>query len=338
MTRGIILPAAAISATLLASGASLQGQDDPLPSWNDTAPKKAIVAFVEKVTKEGSPDFVPLSERIATFDNDGTLWAEQPIYFQFAFAIDRVKTLAPQHPEWKKQQPFAAVLSGDKEALVASGQKGLMQIMAVSHSGMSTEEFAKLVAQWFATARHPRFNRPYTDLVYQPMLELLAYLRANGFKTFVVSGGGVEFMRVFTDKSYGIPPEQIVGSSAVTKYQFAANGKPELLREAKVLFIDDGPGKAEGINTFIGRRPIFAFGNSDGDQQMLEWTAAGNGSRFMGLVHHTDADREWAYDRKSHIGKLDKALDEANAKGWTVVSMKDDWKRVFAFETSGNKP
>jgi len=318
---------ALVSVLLLAVG-PLYAQD-PLPSWNDTAPKKAIVDFVEKVTKEGLPDFVPPSERIATFDNDGTLWAEQPIYFQFAFAIDRVKALAPRHPEWKKQQHFAAVLSGDKEALVASGQKGLMQIMAVSHSGMSTEKFARIVAQWFATARHPRFNRPYTDLVYQPMLELLTYLRANGFKTFIVSGGGVEFMRVFTDKSYGIPPEQIVGSSAVTKYQFAPDGKPELLREAKVLFIDDGPGKAEGINTFIGRRPIFAFGNSDGDQQMLEWTAAGNGPRFMGLVHHTDAEREWAYDRKSHIGKLDKAWDEAVAKDWTVVSMKDDWKTIF---------
>jgi phosphoglycolate phosphatase-like HAD superfamily hydrolase len=301
---------------------------DPLPSWNETAPKKAIVAFVEKVTKEGS-DFVPAPERIAVFDNDGTLWAEQPIYFQFAFAIDRVKALAAQHPEWKKEQPFAAAISGNNKALVASGQKGLMQIMAVSHSGMSTEEFARIVAQWFATARHPRFNGLYTELVYQPMLELLAYLRANGFKTFIVSGGGVEFMRVFTDKSYGIPPEQIVGSSAGTKYRFAADGKPELLREAKVLFIDDGPGKAEGINTFIGRRPIFAFGNSDGDQQMLEWTAAGNGSRFVGLVHHDDAEREWAYDRKSHIGRLDNAWDEAKAKGWTVVSMKEDWKAIF---------
>jgi phosphoglycolate phosphatase-like HAD superfamily hydrolase len=307
---------------------SLQAQD-PLPSWNDTAPKKAVVAFVEKVTKEGSPDFVPVAERIATFDNDGTLWAEQPIYFQFAFAIDRVKALAPQHPEWKKQQPFAAALSGDKNALIASGQKGLMQIMAVSHSGMSTEEFARIVTKWFETARHPRFNRPYTDLVYQPMLELLAYLRTNGFKTFIVSGGGVEFIRVFADKSYGIPPEQVVGSSAVTKYQFAADGKPELFREAKILFIDDGPGKAEGINTFIGRRPIMAFGNSDGDQQMLEWTAAGANARFELIVHHDNAEREWAYDRKSHIGKLDKAWDEATAKGWTVVSMKDDWKTIF---------
>jgi phosphoglycolate phosphatase-like HAD superfamily hydrolase len=262
MIRGIILPAAAIGAVLLGAGASLQEQGDQLPSWNDTAPKKAIVAFIEKVTKEGSPDFVPPAERIATFDNDGTLWAEQPIYFQFAFAIDRVKALAPQHPEWKKQQPFAAVLSGDKEALVASGQKGLMQIMAVSHSGMSTEEFARIVAQWFATARHPRFNRPYTDLVYQPMLELLTYLRANGFKTFIVSGGGVEFMRVFTDKSYGIPPEQIVGSSAVTKYQFAPDGKPELLREAKVLFIDDGPGKPNILVIFgddIGQTNVSAY-------------------------------------------------------------------------------
>jgi len=316
-----------VSTIILAVG-SLHAQD-PLPSWNDAAPKKAIVAFVERVTKEGSPDFVQPNERIATFDNDGTLWAEQPMYFQFLFAIDRVKALASQHPEWKKQQPFAAVLSGDKKALLASGQKGLMQIMAVSHSGMSTEEFARIVAQWFGTARHPRFNRTYTKLVYQPMLELLAYLRANGFKTFVVSGGGAEFMRAFASDAYGIPPEQVVGSSAVTKYQFATDGKPELLREAKVLFIDDGTGKAEGINTFIGRRPVFAFGNSDGDKQMLEWTAAGNGPRFMGLVHHDDAEREWAYDRKSEVGKLDKAWDEAIAKGWIVLSMKDDWKTIF---------
>ena len=229
MIRGIIFPAAAIGAVLLGSGASLQGQGDPLPSWNDTAPKKAIVAFVEKVTKEGSPDFVRPEERIATFDNDGTLWAEQPIYFQFAFAIDRVKALAPQHPEWKKQQPFAAVLSGDKEALVASGQKGLMQIMAVSHSGMSTEEFARIVAQWFATARHPRFNRLYTDLVYQPMLELLAYLRANGFKTFIASGGGIDFMRVFAERVYGVPPEQVIGSSGKLNFELR-DGKPVLMK------------------------------------------------------------------------------------------------------------
>ena len=317
-----------LSVAVLGATTIIRAQE-PLPSWNDTAPKKAIVAFVEQVTKEGSPEFVPVEQRIATFDNDGTLWAEQPIYFQFAFAIDRIKALAASHPEWKNEQPFAAALSGDKKALIASGQKGLMTIMAVSHSGMTTEAFTKIVAQWFETARHPRFNRLYTDLVYQPMLELLAYLRANGFKTFIVSGGGVEFMRVFAEKSYGIPPEQVVGSSAVTKYRFGADGKPELLRESKILFIDDGPGKAEGINTFIGRRPILAFGNSDGDQQMLEWTAAGNGARVCLIVHHDDAEREWAYDRKSQIGHLDKAWDEAKAKGWTVVSMKDDWKTIF---------
>jgi phosphoglycolate phosphatase-like HAD superfamily hydrolase len=318
-----------IVAVFMTGLSTIARAQDPLPSWNDTAPKKAIVAFVEKVTKEGSADSVPVEQRIATFDNDGTLWAEQPIYFQFAFAIDRIKALAPSHAEWKNKQPFAAVISGDKEALIASGQKGLMEIMAVSHSGMTTEEFAKIVAQWFETARHPRFKRPYSDLVYQPMLELLGYLRANKFKTFIVSGGGVEFMRVFAEKSYGIPPEQVVGSSAVTKYRFDADGKPELLRESKILFIDDGPGKAEGINTFIGRRPILAFGNSDGDQQMLEWTAAGSGARFCLIVHHDDAEREWAYDRKSQIGRLDKAWDEAKAKGWTIVSMKDDWKTIF---------
>jgi len=306
---------------------SLQAQD-PLPSWNDTAPKKTIIAFVERVTKEGSPEFVRPEERIATFDNDGTLWAEQPIYFQFAFAIDRVKALAPQHLEWKKEQPFAAVLSGDKKALVASGQKGLMQIMAVSHSGMSTEEFARIVAQWFATARHPRFNRPYTDLVYQPTLELLAYLRANGFKTFIVSGGGVEFMRPWVEKAYGIPPDQVVGSSGKLKFELR-DGKPVIVKLPALDFIDDKAGKPVGIQKFIGRRPIFAFGNSDGDQQMLEWTASGAGERFMGLVHHDDAEREWAYDRKSDVGRLDKAWDEAKAKGWVVVSMKDDWATIF---------
>jgi phosphoglycolate phosphatase-like HAD superfamily hydrolase len=310
----------------------LAKSDEPLPSWADAAVKQAILAFVARVTAEGGADYVPPAERIATFDNDGTLWAEQPVYFQFAFAIDRVKALAPEHPEWKETQPFKAVLGSDMNALIASGEKGVMEIMAVSHTGMNTEAFAKIVAQWFASARHPRFGRPYTDLIYQPMLELLAYLRANGFKTFIVSGGGIEFMRVFTEAKYGIPPEQVVGSSAVTKFQLGADGRPEIMREAKVLFIDDGPGKPEGINLFIGRRPIFAFGNSDGDQEMLEWTAAGGGPRFMGLVHHTDAAREWAYDRQSHIGKLDKALDEATAKGWTIVDMKRDWKKVFAFE------
>jgi phosphoglycolate phosphatase-like HAD superfamily hydrolase len=302
---------------------------DALPSWNDRPAKAAIVDFVARVTREGGPDFVPVPERIATFDNDGTLWSEQPIYFQLAFALDRVKALAPEHPEWKGTEPFKAVLAGDMNALMASGEKGLMEIIAVSHAGMTTDDFAKTVADWLATAEHPRFHRPYTELVYQPMLELLAYLRENSFKTFIVSGGGVEFMRVFTERVYGIPPEQVVGSSGVTKFEMGTDGKPVLMKEAKVEFVDDGPGKPVGINRFIGRRPIFAFGNSDGDQQMLEWTAAGDGARFMGIVHHTDAEREWAYDRKSAIGKLDKALDEAQARGWTIVSMKDDWKTIF---------
>lgn len=329
--RRFLMTAAASVASGLAT-ASASAQADPLPSWNDGPVKQAILEFVKRVTGDGSEDFVPIPERIAVFDNDGTLWSEQPIYFQFAFAIDRVKALAPEHPEWKTQEPFKSLLAGDLKGLAASGEKGLLEIMAVSHTGMTTEGFTKMVTDWLAGAKHPRFKRPYTDLVYQPMLELTSYLRAQGFKTFIVSGGGIEFMRPWTEKIYGIPPEQVVGSSGVVKFEMGADGKPVLMKEAKVEFIDDGPGKPVGINRFIGRRPIFAFGNSDGDQQMLEWTAAGAGARFMGLVHHTDADREWAYDRQSHIGKLDKALDEANTKGWTVADMKRDWKRVFPFE------
>jgi hypothetical protein len=311
-------------------GASAQAPpSDPLPSWNEGVAKQAIVKFVGDVTQQGSATFVAPAERIATFDNDGTLWAEQPIYFQFAFAIDRVKASASQHPEWKDTQPFKAVLDGDLKALAASGEKGLLQVMAATHTGMTTEDFTKLVLDWIRTARHPRFDRPYTELVYQPMLELLAYLRANGFKTFIVSGGGIEFMRPWVEQVYGIPPEQVVGSSGIVKFEMGADGKPVLMKEAKVEFIDDGPGKPVGINRFIGRRPILAFGNSDGDQQMLEWTAAGSGARFMGLVHHTDPEREWAYDRASHVGKLDKALDEASAKGWIVVDMRRDWRTVF---------
>lgn len=302
---------------------------DPLPSWNEGPVKSAIIDFVDRVTAFGSPDYVPPEARLATFDNDGTLWVEQPIYTQFAFALDRVKALAPEHPEWKDQQPFAAVLAGDTKALIASGEKGLMEIMAATHAGMTNEAFLELVTDWLATARHPRFDRLYPDLAYQPMLELLSYLRDNGFQTYIVSGGGVEFMRAFAEKTYGVPPQQVIGSSAVTKYQLTADGTPEIMREPKVFFVDDGPGKPEGINTFIGRRPILAFGNSDGDQQMLQWTAAGDGLRFMGLVHHTDAVREYAYDRDSEIGKLDKALDEATAKGWTVVDMAKDWKTIF---------
>jgi phosphoglycolate phosphatase-like HAD superfamily hydrolase len=302
---------------------------DPLPSWNDGAAKQAIVEFVDRVTEEGGPDFVPVEQRIATFDNDGTLWAEQPIYFQLAFALDRIKALTPQHPEWKNAQPFKAVLEGDLKALAAAGEKGLLEIMAATHTGMTTEAFSQVVAEWIATARHPRFERPYIELAYRPMLELLDYLRERGFKTFIVSGGGVEFMRVFAERVYGIPPEQVVGSSGVVTFEMGPDGRPVLRKEAKVEFVDDGPGKPVGINRFIGRRPIAAFGNSDGDLQMLQWTTAGEGPRFGLIVHHTDADREWAYDRDSHIGRLDKALDEAAAAGWTVVDMKNDWKTIF---------
>jgi phosphoglycolate phosphatase-like HAD superfamily hydrolase len=305
---------------------------DPLPSWNDGAVKKSITDFVARVTTQGGADFVPLDQRIATFDNDGTLWAEQPIYFQVQFALDRVKAMAPMHPEWKNREPFKTVLDGDIKALARLGEKGLLQVMAATHSGMTVEDFTKTVADWIASARHPRFNRPYTDLIYQPMLELLAYMRANGFKTFIVSGGGIEFMRPWTEKVYGIPPEQVVGSSGVTKWQMGKDDKPSLLKEAKVEFIDDGPGKPVGINRFIGRRPVFAYGNSDGDQQMLEWTAAGTGARFMGIVHHDDAEREWAYDRQSHVGRLDRAWDEGMRRGWAITSMKRDWKVIFPFE------
>ncbi len=301
---------------------------DLLPSWNDTAPKKAITVFVEKVTKEGSPDFVPPAERIATFDNDGCLWAEQPMYFQLLFALDRVKALAPQHPEWKDKEPFASLLKGDVKSALAGGEPAIGQIVMATHAGMTTKEFDKIVKEWIATAKHPVTKRPYTEMVYQPMLELLAYLRANGFKTFIVSGGGIEFMRPWTEKVYGIPPEQVVGSSGKTKFEMV-DGKPVLMKLPEINFIDDKAGKPVGIQQHIGRRPIAAFGNSDGDLQMLQWTAAGSGPSFCLYVHHTDAEREYAYDRKSHIGQLDKGLDEAAAKGWTVVSMKDDWKTIY---------
>jgi phosphoglycolate phosphatase-like HAD superfamily hydrolase len=319
-------------AFLLVVPGVLQAQTDPLPSWNDGPAKQSIVAFVQTVIDRGGPQFVPLEHRIATFDNDGTLWSEQPIYFQFAFALARVKALAPKHPEWKTTQPFKAVLEGDTKALAASGEKGMVQLLLATHTGMTTDEFTKIVTEWVATAQHPRFKRAYTDLVFQPMLELLAYLRANGFKTYIVSGGTVEFMRPWTERVYGIPPEQVVGTSFVTTYKLGADGKPLLFRQPKIDFIDDGPGKPVNIQKFIGRRPVLAFGNSDGDLQMLQWTAAGEGARFMGLVRHTDAAREWAYDRQSHVGRLDKALDEATRRGWTVVDMKTDWKQIFAFE------
>ena len=301
---------------------------DPLPSWNDTAPKQAIVAFVDKVTHLDTPDFVPPAERIAVFDNDGTLWAEQPIYFQLAFAIDRVKTLAAQHPEWETQEPFASLLKGDVAAALSGGEKGVTEILAATHAGMTTVEFEQAVKDWMATTKHPKTGQPYHKMIYKPMLELLEYLRANGFKTYIVSGGGVEFMRAWTEEAYGIPPEQVVGSSGKIKWEMRDAG-PVLVKLPEIDFIDDGEGKPVGIQKFIGRRPLLAFGNSDGDHQMLQWTAAGAGPRLMGIVHHTDAEREWAYDRDSHIGKLDKAWDEAVARGWTVVDMKTDWKTVY---------
>jgi phosphoserine phosphatase len=316
--------------TLLPAGAQ-PASGDPLPSWNGGASKQSIVDFVAAVTRDGSPDFVPVQQRTATFDNDGTLWCEQPMYVQLAFALDRVKAMAPLHPEWKDKQPFKAVLEGDMKGLAESGERGLVEMVMVTHAGMTTDEFSKIVVDWLANSRHPRFNRPYTELVYQPMLELLTYLRANGFKTFIVSGGGVEFMRPWTERIYGVPPEQVVGSSIKTRFEMR-DGRPELFRLPEINFIDDRTGKPVGINEFIGRRPIAAFGNSDGDLEMLQWTTM-SGRRRLGLiVHHTDAEREYAYDRKSEFGKLDKALDAAAVNNWKVVSMKNDWKRIFAFQ------
>jgi hypothetical protein len=316
---------------LLSLGANVHAQSDPLPSWNDGAARQAIVGFVHATTDKSSPQFVPPAERIATFDNDGTLWAEQPMYFQLAFALDRVKALAPLHPEWKSQEPFASVLKGDIKSALDGGEPALLEMVMATHAGMTTDEFDTIVKEWVATARHPVTKRLYTEMVYQPMLELLAYLRTNGFKTFIVSGGGIEFMRPWAERVYGVPPEQVIGSSIKTQFELR-DGKPVLVRLPEINFIDDKAGKPVGINQHIGRRPIAAFGNSDGDLQMLQWATAGSGARFALLVHHTDATREWAYDRVSSIGHLDKALDEAKARGWTVVDMKNDWKQVFAFE------
>ena len=303
----------------------------PLPSWNDTPIKQAIVEFVGRVTKAGRPDFVAPAERIATFDNDGTLWVEQPMYVQLAFALDRVKAMAPLHPEWARTEPYQSVLEGDTKALAKFDEHDLVQLIMVTHAGMTTDEFSKIVTDWLATARDPRFKRPHTELVYQPMLELLSYLRANGFKTFIVSGGGVEFMRPWTGKVYGIPPEQVIGSSIKTKFEMR-DGIPTLFRLPEVNFIDDKAGKPIGINEAIGYRPIAAFGNSDGDLEMLQWTTINGGVRFGAVVHHTDAEREYAYDRQSHFGRLDVALDAAAANNWTVIDMKKDWKVIFPFE------
>jgi len=301
---------------------------DPLPSWNDGPRKRAILDFVAKVTKEGGPDFVPVAERIAVFDNDGTLWAEQPMYFQFLFAVDRIRALAPQHPEWKTTEPFASVLRGDIHAALAGGEHAIHKLIAATHAGLTTDEFDQVVKQWLATARHPTTGQPYTSMVYQPMLELLEHLRANGLKTYIVSGGGVEFMRAFAEATYGIPPEQVIGSSGKQKFELR-DGSPALVKLAEIDFIDDNEGKPLAIHKHIGRRPIAAFGNYDGDLAMLQWTAAGRGPSLCIYVHHTDAQREWAYDRQSKVGRLDKGIDEATAKGWTVVDMKNDWKTIY---------
>jgi phosphoglycolate phosphatase-like HAD superfamily hydrolase len=289
--------------------------------------------FVEQVTTQGSKTYVPVDERIAVFDNDGTLWSEQPAYFQLLFALAEVKRMAPEHPEWKDQQPFKAVLEDDQKTLAASGMEGLMKIVGATHTGITTEAFMANAEAWLAKARHPKTDRPFTEMVYQPMLELLDYLRSQGFKTYIVSGGETAFMRTFAQEVYGIPPEQVIGTSFVSQFQII-DGQPSILRTPKLAHNDDGPGKPESIDAIIGRRPILAFGNSDGDLQMLQWTAAGKGARFMGLVHHTDAEREWAYDRGSKIGRLDKALDEAKKQDWTTVDMAKDWARVFPFESA----
>jgi phosphoglycolate phosphatase-like HAD superfamily hydrolase len=316
---------------IVLAGLTTTYAQDPLPSWGDGPAKKSITEFVAKVTKEGSEDFVPPEKRIATFDNDGTLWCEQPLYFQLLFALERVKALAPQHPEWKTKEPFASLLKGDLKTALAGGERTMLEIIIVTHAGMTTADFEQIVSDWITTAKHPKFKRPYTECVYQPMVELLAYLRANGFKTFIVSGGGIEFMRPWTEKVYGIPPEQVVGSSIKTKYEMR-DGKPVLMRLPEMNFIDDKTGKPVGINSHIGRRPIAAFGNSDGDQQMLEWTQAGDGARLMMLVHHDDAVREFAYGAESKIGTFSDALmAEAKKNGWTVISMKNDWKTIFPF-------
>jgi phosphoglycolate phosphatase-like HAD superfamily hydrolase len=318
-----------MSPAVLAFGEYAPGQA-PLASWNEGSSKQGIVNFVRVVTTADGPQFVKPEERIAVFDNDGTLWSEQPMYFQFAFALDRLKTLAPQHPEWKDNPLVAGVLAGDMKALAAGGERGVLELATITHAGMTTEEFPKIVEDWLASARHPKFNRPYTDLIFQPMLELLAYLRSNGFKTFIVSGGGVEFMRVWAEELYGIPPEQVIGSSIVTKFEMLV-GVPVLTRLPELDFMDDNVGKPVAIHKHIGRRPIAAFGNSDGDLQMLQWATATTGSRFGLLVHHTDSVREYAYEATS-MGKLDVALTEAKSKGWTVVDMKHDWNRIYPFE------
>jgi phosphoglycolate phosphatase-like HAD superfamily hydrolase len=324
---GLRIGAMSMLLALALHGSGRAQTADALPSWNDGPAKARIVAFVRAVSNEKDKDYVPPAERIAVFDNDGTLWGEHPMYYQLAFALDRVKQLAPKHPEWNQREPFRSALAGDLEGVAATGEKGLVELIAASHAGITTEEFEAIVRDWLSSARHPTLGRAYTAMVYQPMLELLAYLRANGFKTFIVSGGGVEFLRVFAEKVYGVPPEQVVGSSIKVKYESDAE-KPKMQRLPEIDFIDDKAGKPVGIHYHIGRRPIAAFGNSDGDFEMLEWTTTGSGARLGVIVRHDDAEREFAYDRDSHIGRLARALDAAPKRGWTVVSMKADWARI----------
>ncbi|MAL24074.1 MAG: haloacid dehalogenase [Xanthomarina sp.] len=304
---------------------------DPLPSWNEGKTKAAIIDYINDVTNKESANFIPEIDRIATFDNDGNLWSEQPAYFQLFFAMDRVKELAKDHPEWQNKQPFKAVLENDMKTLIASGEKGIMELIMATHAGITTDEFELLVKNWLETAQHPRFNKPYNQLIYQPMLELLDYLRTNDFKTFIVSGGGIEFMRPWVEEAYGIPKDQVVGSSIATEYDYN-NGAPVIRRLSKIDFIDDKAGKPVGINKFIGRKPVFASGNSDGDLQMMQWTDSNPYKSFQLYLHHTDADREWAYDRESHIGQFNKGLDEALEKGWTIIDMKNDWKTIYPFQ------
>jgi phosphoglycolate phosphatase-like HAD superfamily hydrolase len=324
--------AAAALCALLFVGAHAYALTDPLPSWTDGPAKQAIVAFVNATTDKASPKFVPPEERIATFDQDGTLWVEQPIYTQVTFAIERVAALASKHPEWKEQEPFKAILTRDREAMAKFTLQDIEKIIAVTHSGMTVEEFQAIVKDWLAKAEHPRFKRPYTECIYQPMLEVMQHLRANGYKTYIVTGGGQEFVRVFAERVYGVPPEQVIGSAGKVKYEYGKDDKPLLVKLPEVLLLDDTTGKPEAINLIIGRRPVAAFGNSIGDQQMLEWTQAGDGARLMMLVHHDDAEREYAYGPDSKIGTFSEALmTEAKKRGWTVISMKNDWKRIFAF-------
>jgi phosphoserine phosphatase len=309
-------------------------KSDPLSSWNEGATKTAIISYVEDVTNSTSENFIAISDRIATFDNDGNLWSEQPLYFQFLFAIDRVNATAGNHPEWKNKQPFKAALENDLNKLLKQGKHGLLKIVMATHAGNTTEEFEEIVEDWLSSAKHPTLNRPYTELVYQPMLELINYLQKNDFKTFIVSGGGIEFMRPWVEKAYGIPRDQVIGSTIKTEYDYN-NGNPVIRRLAEIDFIDDKEGKPEGIHKYIGRKPVFASGNSDGDLQMLRWTASNKLKSFKLYVHHTDSIREWAYDRNSHIGRLDKGLDEANEKGWTVIDMEKDWRVIYPFELKG---